>query len=206
MYNGTSREQVHLSCSSVLALSVIIISKFWSNFTYLIIIEAEFFSYPIGHLWFLFFTLCFQECSELKVKRKIWLTMMQTNRVFQNSAEIGCHCWFSSSIVSMTVFLPISWPRTHGGKMAAPDPASHPGRKEEEQGSHIRSFPEPSPWRFMLMSHWTMTHGHARHKRGWKRWSVFPAPNMELGKSEGGLKMNVGLANSRGLIFYTPPQ
>ena len=138
-------------------------------------------------------------------KRKIWLTMMQTNSVFQNSAEIGCHCWFSSSIVSMTVFLPISWPRTHGGKMAAPDPASHPGRKEEEQGSHICSFPEPSPWRFMLMSHWTMTHGHARHKTGWKRWSVFPAHIMELGKSEGGLKMNVGLASSHGLISYTPP-
>ena len=70
---------------------------------------------------------------------------METNRAFLwNFAETGCHFWFRSSVVSTTACLPISWPRTRGGKMAAPDPTSHLHSRQDQREKDKAAIPVPS--------------------------------------------------------------
>lgn len=63
---------------------------------------------------------------------------------FKKSEEFGFKGWSSSSTMPMTVFLPISQPLMHVGKMAAEDPASHPcsSQKEGKKNKEAMSVPK----------------------------------------------------------------
>lgn len=76
-------------------------------------------------IWALYFAHCVsQECSVLQEREKSDLQWRK--QCFQRSAKIGFEYWFNSSTVSsVIVFLPISWPCSHYDRMATPDPALH---------------------------------------------------------------------------------
>lgn len=130
--------------------------KIFAKFHFFII-EAELFFISRWPLVFLILQIAFVRYAFAARRRKIWLPVMETNRVYFTSLQklilsVDSAARNVNDKVSANLMASHSW-----WQDGCPSPSISPlfkAGQKEEQGSHICSFQEPSTWRLLFMPHW----------------------------------------------------
>lgn len=104
-----------------------------------------------------YFANCIRQLCFCCKEEKIWLTMMETNRVYFTSLQklilsVDSAARNVNDKVSANLMASHSWWQD-GCPRPSISSLFKAGQKEE-QGSHICSFQEPSTWRLLFMPHW----------------------------------------------------